>query len=156
MMGREILLGTGTCLAMDRYGDGVEALALAAAASSSPEAAVIATEKEWLAAAAAANVARLEALLAEDAIYIRADGSVESKSSYIARIERGEGGPVPTATRQHSARIVGDTAITRSLVERGGALDAARVVRNTGIYVWRRHMWQLVSWQATPAFASAE
>ena len=119
---------------------------------SSPEGAVLAAEARRYKATVDADVKVLEEMLADDLRYTHANGSVEGKYQFIASLESGNLDYQAIATRDVSARVVGDAAVITGiadlrLVVRGAPTKAALLY--TAAYVKRDGAWLLWVYQST-------
>jgi len=137
------------------------ALALAACRSAGPEwidgptpqAELLAVERERLRAMIAGDGAALEALLADDLTYTHSTGRVDSKAELIRAIASGRVRYRSIRSRGPRVRVYGATAVVTGPVDMeltaGGEPIAARS-RFTATYVRRDRGWRLVAYQSTP------
>ena len=114
----------------------------ATTSSTKPEDHVLQLERDWLAADAKADAARLSSLVADDFMGGSPDGMLLSKADIIPR-GAGPGafaGATPTDT---SVRVFGDTAVLM------GSIKTAEsgLIRVTLVYQKRADTWQMIAAQ---------
>ena len=135
----------------------IAVVSLAAAAAQPPaasrEAAVLAVEKEWNDARAHADVATLERILVDGWTVTHANGTTDSKATYLADLKSGarafSGG---VTERDLTVRFFGDTAIVAGSSESSVTLNGQRQggsLHFTRVYVRQNGAWKMAVTQAT-------
>jgi ketosteroid isomerase-like protein len=98
------------------------------------------------------DLKQLDALLADDLVYVHADAGVESKSEFLNRLRSGSLRYRSIEPADVRVRMYGNTAVvtgrSHMAVTNAGA-DREFVVRYTAVYAASSGRWQLVSWQTT-------
>ena len=135
----------------------VAILALVVAAGSGVSSAdqgsdVLDTQQRRFLAMVEADRDALEAILADDLVYIHTTGVVDSKSSLIESIVSGAVDYTRLVPAETTLRLVGNVALVTGTADlgvlAGGTTHAARI-RFTEVYVATVDGWRLVSWQST-------
>ncbi|MSQ36327.1 MAG: nuclear transport factor 2 family protein [Dehalococcoidia bacterium] len=116
------------------------------------EAEVLAAQRARFDATTRADVAALDALLADDCTYVHAHGVVDTKAAFLATIEAGRTRYASFATRELAVRVLGGVALVTGLADidvRAG--ERALTLRVRFLDVWERRdgRWQNVAWQPT-------
>jgi len=131
----------------------VLAAAAAQSATNAPQAAVLAVEKQWNDARAHADVATLERILTDDWTVTHANGTTDTKATYLADLKSGArqfGGDV--TEHDVTVRFFGDTAIVAGASESAVTLNGQRQggsLHFTRVYVRRHGAWRMAVSQAT-------
>lgn len=115
---------------------------------------VISAEAARCAAIVARDRQTLEAILADDLVWIHSSGMIENKASFIARIVSGADRYLSMRPRDETLRRFGSVAIVSGVVEIDAvAGGAARAISNrfTNVWVLTDRRWRLVSAQSTRA-----
>ncbi|HZP47820.1 MAG TPA: nuclear transport factor 2 family protein [Vicinamibacterales bacterium] len=118
-----------------------------------PAAAVLAVERQWNDARAHADVATLDRILLDDWTVTHANGTTDSKTTYLADLKSGArtfGGDV--TERDVTVRFFGDTAIVAGSSESAVTLNGQRQggsLHFTRVYVRRNGAWRMAVSQAT-------
>ena len=126
---------------------------LLAIAAGAPEAAVLAVEQQWNDARAHADVAALERILVDDWTVTHANGTTDSKKTYLADLASGArqfaGG---VTERDITVRFFGDTAIVAGSSESTVTLNGQRQggsLHFTRVFVRQHGAWKMAVTQAT-------
>jgi len=131
----------------------VLATAAAQSATNAAQTAVLAVEKQWNDARAHADVATLERILTDDWTVTHANGTTDTKATYLADLKSGArqfGGEV--TEHDVTVRIFGDTAIVAGASESAVTLNGQRQggsLHFTRVYVRRNGAWRMAVSQAT-------
>lgn len=96
------------------------------------------------------DVAALSAAIADDAVYIHANGATQGKAEYLADVAAGKSRYRSIESSDRSAVIYGATALTHGQMVLNVGVDRRIEVRYTGVYVKRAGHWLVLSWQSTP------
>ena len=118
-----------------------------------PSADVLVVEKQWNDARAHADVATLERILLDDWTVTHANGTTDTKATYLADLQSGArrfGGDV--TERDVTVRVFGDTAIVAGSSESAVTLSGQRQggsLHFTRVYVRRNGVWRMAVSQAT-------
>lgn len=115
-----------------------------------------ATEKEWSAAVAANDFAKLDRFLGAGLIYAHSTGAVETKEQYLARLRTGAQKYDGIEYEKTSVHIYGDTAVAHSHVRMTGKSNGAPFNdRLMMMHLWVKAdgRWQLVAHQTTKLVA---
>lgn len=136
-------------------GSGALGAAPPVAASFLPQARLIALEDARFRAQVDRDLAELDRAIAPEAIYIHANGIIQSKAEYLHDVEAGASRYRSIEASERSVTILGDMAITHALVRLEVGVDRRIVARTTGVYVRRQANWLVLSWQSTPVTASS-
>ena len=121
--------------------------------AASEEAAVLAVEKQWNDARAHADVATLEHILVDGWTVTHANGTTDSKKTYLADLKSGArkfSGDV--AERDLTVRFFGDTAIVAGSSESSVTLNGQRQggsLHFTRVFVRQNGVWKMAVTQAT-------
>jgi ketosteroid isomerase-like protein len=113
---------------------------------------VIDTQQRRLRAMVEADRVALEALLADDLVYIHTTGVIDTKSSLIESIVSGIVDYTRLVTTDATLRLAGNVAIVTGTADLGvlaGGTAHAAIIRFTEVYVDTDDGWRLVSWQST-------
>ena len=98
------------------------------------------------------DMASLEEIMADDAIYTHATGVVETKAEYLAKMKSGEVRYESFAPEQLQVRIYGTAAVLTGIASVtahvGGEVRNLRL-RFTDVYVKQGDRWRMVAWQST-------
>lgn len=118
-----------------------------------PAADVLVVEKQWNDARAHADVATLERIVVDDWTVTHANGTTDTKATYLADLKSGArrfGGDV--TERDVTVRVFGDTAIVAGSSESAVTLNGQRQggsLHFTRVYVRRNGVWRMAVSQAT-------
>jgi ketosteroid isomerase-like protein len=96
------------------------------------------------------DVAALSAAIADDVVYIHANGATQDKAEYLADVAAGKSRYRSIESSDRSAVIYGATALTHGQMVLNVGVDRRIEVRYTGVYVKRAGHWLVLSWQSTP------
>jgi hypothetical protein len=113
----------------------------------------VAADEQRFTAAAAADGAALERLLADELVYCHSSGMCESKTSFIESVKSGAldyefiRPEKPTVTFLNDVVILSGRASMR--VSRDHAPMRTLTLGYTDVFVWRDGRWQLVAWRST-------
>jgi hypothetical protein len=129
-----------------------QAAAQAPAASrlSAAEAALAAAESQRLDAMVRGDVAALNQAIADDAIYIHANGVTQTKTDYLHDVEAGKSRYRSIEVNERSVRILGDVGLTNGVITLNVGVDRRIVAGFMGVYAKRDGQWRLLRWQSTP------
>jgi ketosteroid isomerase-like protein len=112
---------------------------------------VLDLERARFAADLRADAAALDTLLADDVVYVRSSGAVDTKAQYLRSL--GASGPYALDSLvpgDLSVRVYGEAAVvTGRLVVKLRAQPAPYALRFTDVWERRSGRWQLVVFQAT-------
>ena len=114
--------------------------------------AVADTQERRFKAMVDADRAVLDALLADDLVYIHTTGAVDTKASLMDSIVSGRVDYVQLDSDESRQRVAGDAVVvtgTAQLAVVAGGSEHALTIRYTEIYVPAGDGWQLASWQST-------
>ncbi|WP_206243455.1 nuclear transport factor 2 family protein [Novosphingobium terrae] len=133
---------------------GIAAPALAqTAAPSAASAALIALEDARFKAQVDQNLPALTKAIAPGALYIHANGVLQSGEQYLHDVQTGASRYRAIEASERSAEIIGNIAITHALVKLHVGADAVAdktiTARTTGVYVKQGGAWLVKSWQST-------
>jgi uncharacterized protein (TIGR02246 family) len=126
---------------------------LAAAPQHAPTADILAIEKQWNDARAHADIATLARILTDDWTVTHANGTTDTKATYLADLKSGArqfGGEV--TEHDVTVRFFGDTAIVAGASESAVTLNGQRQggsLHFTRVYVRRHGAWRMAVSQAT-------
>jgi uncharacterized protein (TIGR02246 family) len=98
------------------------------------------------------DLKQLATLLADDLVYVHADGVVESKSEFLERLRSGSLRYRAIEPADVRVRMYGNTAIVTGrsqMAVTNAGVDREFAVRFTAVYAARDGRWQLASWQTT-------
>jgi ketosteroid isomerase-like protein len=113
---------------------------------------VIDLDKKRMQAMAAKDVARLEALIADDLVYTHSSARLDTKRSLIDGMTSGKTVYTSVEPSDVKAQDLGDTVVLTGVaqikVTTGGTPNAFGV-RFTDVYARRNGRWQMVTWQST-------
>lgn len=113
---------------------------------------VIALDKERMDAMAAKDVARLNALLADELIYTHSSARLDTKTSLVDGMESGSTVYRAAVPRDVEARDLGDTVVLTGaahLEVTAGGNELSFDVRFIDVWAKRDGGWQMVAWQST-------
>jgi Domain of unknown function (DUF4440) len=117
----------------------------------SPEAqSLLDTETKRFQAQVQSDVAALKAAIADDAIYIHANGVEQNRDEYLSDVAAGKVRWRSFELNEQVARILGDVGLTHGMMVINVGVDRRILVRTSGVYLKRGGQWQLLSWQSTP------
>jgi Domain of unknown function (DUF4440) len=116
----------------------------------SPDAQLLDVETKRFQAQVQSDVAALKAAIADDAIYIHANGVEQNKDDYLSDVAAGKVRWRSFELKEQAAKILGDVGLTHGMMVINVGVDRRILVRTSGVYVKRNGEWQLLSWQSTP------
>lgn len=99
-----------------------------------------------------ADAETLDALLADDLVYIHTTGAIDTKASLIDSIVSGRIDYVQLASGESQQRVIGDAVVvtgTAQLAVVAGGAEHALTIRYTEVYIPAGDGWRLASWQST-------
>ncbi len=96
------------------------------------------------------DVSVLSGAIAEDAVYVHANGATQGKTEYLADVEAGKSRYRSIESSDRNAVIYGAMALTHGQMVLNVGVDRRIEVRYTGVYVKRSGHWLVLSWQSTP------
>jgi hypothetical protein len=97
----------------------------------------------------------LDKAIAPDAIYIHANGILQTKAEYLKDVAEGRSRYRAIEAAERSVSRSGNQSITHALVRLHVGTDRIITARTTGVYRLVGKQWQVVVWQSTPVTASA-
>jgi hypothetical protein len=114
---------------------------------------LLAFEQARVEATLKANVAQLEAMLADELVWVHSNGKIDSKTSYIQDIANQKSRCQALQVLDSKARIYGEIGLTngRLLVEffeEDNSITKLTVLF-TVVYRQQAGQWQVISWQTT-------
>ena len=113
---------------------------------------ILALEKAWNRALEAKDSKALDMLLATTLVSVDIDGSVASKSEFLASIKASEYKPAQVVTEQTSVQVYGNAAVVTGTFRVKGTENGkpyARRERFTDTWIKINEAWQCVASQAT-------
>lgn len=113
---------------------------------------VLETQQKRFRAMVEADRAALEALLADDLVYIHTTGVIDTKSSLIDSVVSGAIDYTRLVPTDTTLRFAGNAAIITGSADLGviaGGKTHEASIRFTEVYVDAGDGWRLVSWQST-------
>jgi len=122
-------------------------LAQAAPSNSKPEDQVAQLERDWLAADAKGDAARLRQIIADDFIGSSFNGSLLNKDDIIPE-GTGPGGFAGATTGETNVRVFGDTGVLMGVINTAGKPEAKQV-HVTLVCQKRSQGWQIIAAQLT-------
>ena len=115
---------------------------------------VVAIEEHWPQALARRDRAWIEQHTADDFVFIRPDGAIVDRATYLARTEAGSDSIVSRANKAEQTRVLGDVAIVIGRLEVGsrdpGGEERQITYRYSTVYVRSGGVWQASTAQVTP------
>jgi ketosteroid isomerase-like protein len=129
----------------------VAVVAQDAAASKAAEA-VKAADLKRFAAQTTNDFETLNALMADDLVYVHSSAAVDTKAAYIETLRSGKTKYHTIEPSDMKVRVYGTTAIVTGLAKlslTSNGKPAAFSLRFTDVWVQRDNKWQMVSWQST-------
>jgi ketosteroid isomerase-like protein len=109
-------------------------------------------DEAWRKAVLAKDVAALDKMLAADLVYAHATGIVDTKQTYLAKIQSGRQLYRSMEQRKISARSYGETAVTHSWMHVTGVNQAGPFddkVMMLHVWVKQAGVWRLAAHQTT-------
>jgi len=122
----------------------------AAPALSKAAQALLDLEQKRFEAQVSRDIGVLSAAIADDAVYVHANGATQGKAEYLADVAAGKSRYRSIESSDRSAVIYGATALTHGQMVLNVGVDRRIEVRYTGVYVRRAGHWLVLSWQSTP------
>jgi hypothetical protein len=114
------------------------------------DAALAAAEDRRFEAQIRRDVPALDAVLADELVYVHANGRRQSKADYLAGMRSAGPGYRSIVTRERVVHTAGDFGMTRALIDMVvGEMHLSSSY--LAVYVRRAGRWQLLSWQTSPA-----
>jgi ketosteroid isomerase-like protein len=108
---------------------------------------VLALEKAWNLALEEKNTKALDMLLANTMVSIDIDGSISSRSEFLASIKASDYQPSQAITEQSTVQVYGDTAVVEGIFRvKGREKGKPYVRRERFVYTWIKvnGTWQCV------------
>jgi ketosteroid isomerase-like protein len=124
-----------------------EEQARASAAASNPEQQLIKLEDEWNDAMVKRDLKTLEAMLADDYLFVDYTGEITPKTDYLANMKSGDDIVTAAASDQYRIRIYGDTALVTAHwkgAEMSKGKDLSGQYRYTDVWVRHGDNWRCV------------
>ena len=103
----------------------------------------------------ARDVDGLDKMIAPDAIYIHANGIMQTKAEYLKDVAEGRSRYRAIEAAEREVNLSGKLAITHAVVRLHVGTDRIIVARTTGLYRQIGGKWLVVVWQSTPITAVA-
>lgn len=125
---------------------------VAGLAMANPSAEVLEVERARVAALVRDDYAALEGIFADDLTYVHSNGTVESKSEYLATLRSGRLKYTALDHADQVVRVFGDAALlqgTSAVRAISAGTESTVRLRFTMLYVRKGGRWQLVTWQST-------
>lgn len=116
---------------------------------------VVQIEDARFKAMVARDVDALGVMIAPEAIYIHANGIMQTKAEYLKDVAEGRSRYRAIEAAERDVSLSGKLAITHALVRLHVGTDRIIVARTTGVYRQVGGKWQVVVWQSTPITAVA-
>lgn len=114
---------------------------------------VIELDKKRMAAMVAQDFAAVEAILADDLVYVHSSAALDDKTSIVANMRSGKtvymGADPSDVTAKDFGDIVVLNGVARMQVVSGGTAMPAFRIRFIDVYARRDGRWQMVAWQST-------
>ena len=139
------LLALATCFGLQS-----RALNLGAPAVSAGEQAVLNAESARFDAQVKRDLQALNLAIADQAIYVHANGQQQTKAEYLHDVEAGNSRYRSIEPSDRSVQILGNVAITHGAITLGVGVDRQINGRYSGVYIMKDGRWQVVSFQTTP------
>jgi hypothetical protein len=117
------------------------------------EKALLDAELKRFDAQVAHDVAALNLAIADEAIYVHANGDMQTKAEYLHAVDTGASRYRSIETFDRSVRLFGKYGITHGIITLNVGVDRKIVARYTGLHEWRDDRWQVISFQTTPITA---
>lgn len=98
------------------------------------------------------DIETLQAMLAEEVLYIHSSGAVETKVQFLEALSSGKMRYLSLDVEEMKVRVYGDVSIVNGLLKldvRMGGKPSTFRVRYTDAYARRDDRWELVTWQST-------
>lgn len=114
---------------------------------------LLAFEQARVEATLTANVAQLEAMLADELVWVHSNGKIDSKTSYIQDIANQKSRYQALQVLDSKARIYGEIGLTNGRLrveffEEDNSVTMLTVLF-TAVYRQQAGQWQVISWQTT-------
>jgi len=116
---------------------------------------VIAIEDARFKAQVERDVPALDHAIARDAIYIHANGILQSKAEYLKDVAEGRSRYRAIEAAERTVSLTGNVAVTHALVRLHVGTDKIILARTTGVYQRSAGRWLVTTWQSTPITAVA-
>jgi uncharacterized protein (TIGR02246 family) len=116
--------------------------------------AVLAAERRWTEALVKSDVAALEALYADDLVYVHSGGNVETKGQFLDRVRKGGLKYQKVELVDPRVRVFGSAAVVNGAFDVSVLVDGQPMnhrVIYTHVYAERNGGWRLVAHQTTRA-----
>ena len=120
---------------------------------SAKEQALLDAESKRFDAQVAHDVPALTLAIADEAVYVHANGEMQTKAEYLHAVDTGASRYRAIETSDRSVRLFGNYGITHGIITLSVGVDRKIVARYTGLYEWRDGRWQVISFQTTPVMA---
>ena len=124
-----------------------------AAPLSVKEKALLDAESKRFDAQVAHDVTALNLAIANEAVYVHANGDMQTKAEYLHAVDTGASRYRSIETSDRTVRLFGKYGITHGIVTLNVGVDRKIVARCAGLYEWRDGRWQVISFQTTPITA---
>ena len=113
------------------------------------EKAVLDAESARFAAQVNHDLAVLSASIADQAIYVHANGQQQTRAEYLHDVEAGTSRYRSIEPSDRTVQFIGNSAITHGAITLGVGVDRTINGRYTGVYIQKDGHWQVVSFQTT-------
>ena len=120
------------------------------------EAQILAAELSRLEAQVARDAEAVAGGVADDAIYIHANGAIQTKTEFITDLSAGRILHRDVVLTSRTVAVHDDTGITHGTIALTVGVDCRIVGAYTGVYILRDGAWKVLSWQTTPIQARTD
>lgn len=127
-----------------------------AQAESPAEAQILAAESDRLDAQVARDAEAVSRAVADDAIYVHANGAMQTKAEFIADLSAGRIQHRDVVLTNRTVAVHDDTGITHGTIALTVGADRRIVGAYTGVYALQDGAWKVLSWQTTPIQARTD
>lgn len=114
---------------------------------------VLELEQQRCAVLVAGDIARLEALTADDYFHVESGGTVRDKAGFLAAMARTDQRFVEWVITANQVRVYGDVAVATGTyfnrLQTAAGLQAPKHARHLRVWVRREGVWRNVAHQAT-------
>jgi len=111
---------------------------------------VLALEKAWNQAYKAGDIKALSAILDNSLVLVEDDGSLKTKSEFLATVKAATGNEEQVAPESLTVRVFGDTAISIGVIATKDAKGVKHRERFIDTWVKRNGSWICIATDATP------
>lgn len=125
----------------------------------SSRAEVLALEKAWNQAYKAGDIKALSGILDNSLVLVEDDGSLQTKSEFLATVKAATGNQEQVAPESLTVRVFGDTAIAVGVIavkETKGSKVTVHRERFIDTWVKKNHNWVCIATDATPMTHSGQ